>query len=128
WLIWDYDHHSGCLPNHSSLNHQIAEILVLYHLFDLTGYQGYEELAAKMLRGILAVGEDWILEDQNLAYAYLPDGSMGLQDYPYLTYNDLFDLRQTLDARYGSHDPLLDKLMSAKMHWMQRNGVSGYKE
>ena len=128
WLIWDYDYRNGCLANHCSLNHQIAEILVLYRLFDLTGYEGYETLAQRMLNGILAVGEDWILPDQDLAYAYLSDGSMGMQDYPYLTYNDLFDLRAALDARYGSHEPMLDRLMSAKMSWMEQKGVTGYKE
>jgi len=128
WLIWDYDYRNGCLANHCSLNHQIAEILVLYRLFDLTGYEGYETLAQRMLNGILAVGEDWILPDQDLAYAYLSDGSMGMQDYPYLTYNDLFDLRAALDARYGSYEPMLDRLMSAKMSWMEQKGVTGYKE
>lgn len=127
WLIWDYAY-KDCLSNHSSLNHQIAEILVLYHLFDLTGYAGYETLADTLLNGILEVGENWILPDGDLAYAYLADGSMGLQDYPYLTYNDLFDLCQALDARYGSHDPLLDTLMTAKRGWMDGKGITEYKK
>ena len=128
WLVWDYTHPKGCRPNHCSLNHQIAEILVLFQLYDRTGYQGYQDLALLLLNGILAIGTDWILDNQDLAYAYLPDGSLGMQDYPYLTYNDLFDLCQTLDLRYGSHDPLLDALMSAKRQWMDQNNVEGYKK
>ena len=128
WLVWDYTHPKGCQPNHCSLNHQIAEILVLFQLYDRTGYEAYEDLALLLLNGILAIGTDWILDDNDLAYAYLPDGSRGMQDYPYLTYNDLFDLCQVLDQRYGSHDPLLDTLMEAKRNWMDRNGVEGYKQ
>ena len=128
WLVWDYTHPKGCRPNHCSLNHQIAEILVLFQLYDRTGYEGYQDLALLLLNGILAIGTDWILDNQDLAYAYLPDGSLGMQDYPYLTYNDLFDLCQTLDLRYGSHDPLLDALMSAKRQWMDQNNVEGYKK
>ena len=127
WLVWDYAY-EGCQPNHSSLNHQIAEILVLYRLYDLTGYEDYEDLANTLLRGILALGKRWLLPNNDLAYAYLPDASLGMQDYPYLTYNDLFDLCQALDQRYGSHDPLLDQLMSGKRQWMDKQGISGYKK
>lgn len=128
WLAWDYYHPDGCLPSHCSLNHQVAEIRTLFRLYDLTEDEEYEELAQQLLGGIFTVGEDWILPDGDLNYAYLPDGSMGMQDYMYLTYNDLFYLRNELDQRYGEHDPVLDRIMSAKLGWMQANGVSGYKE
>ena len=126
WLAWDYYHPDGCLPSHCSLNHQIAELLTLFRLYDLTADPRYEELARRLLGGLFSVGEDWILPDGDLAYAYLPDGSVGMQDYPYLTYNDLLALKRELDRRYGGHDPVLDRIMEAKLSWMQAHGVDDY--
>lgn len=126
WLVWDYWDPEGNLPNHCSLNHQLAEILVLLELYDLSGDTEYEALAHTMLKGILSLGYDWIRYDNNLHYAYLADGSMGMEDYPYLTYNDLFLMREALDDRYGTHDPMLDTLMEFKRYWMNYHGVRDY--
>lgn len=127
WLVWDYYVPGMDTPTHCSLNHQAAEILVLYQLYDLTNFEDYRQLAEFMVKGILALGDAWILENGDLAYAYLPNGDMGMTDYPYLTYNDLFDLREALDRRYGEHDPQLDRLMESKRQWMDARKITGYK-
>ena len=48
-----------------------------------------------MLQGVKNTRDGWIKNDNNLEYAYFPDGSYGLVEYPFLTYNDLFDFQNS---------------------------------
>ncbi|XOS93740.1 hypothetical protein ACLMAB_10050 [Brevibacillus laterosporus] len=60
------------------------------------------------------------MPDSNLHYAYMPDGTMGLKDYPYLTYNDLVVVQRVLLIIQGWEDPDLAYLMQMKNNgWMQ---------
>lgn len=127
WLVWDYESPDG-RPVHSSLNHQLAEMQVLYQYSDLFGRPELAELADRMLVAIEDTETQWIMEDSNLHYAHLADGSFGKPDYPYLTYNDLYDMQKTLTSRTGARNEALDRLMEAKLAWMQANGVTGYHE
>lgn len=126
WLVFDYFHPDGQLPTHCSLNHQLAQIIVLFYLYDLSGDPQYEQTAWKMINGVNIVGSDWIKNNGSLHYAYLPDGSCGLDDYLYLTYNDLYELQNMLVQRYGEPDPGLAELLATKLAWMKRNRVTGY--
>lgn len=56
------------------------------------------------------------------------DGTMGGTEYPYLTYNDLYDLQKMLEICRDGRDPVLQKLMDSKLQWMQANGIEGYKQ
>ncbi len=128
WLLGDYWDADGNLPVHTSLNHQLCETLFLYRLEHLTGETVYGETADRMLQGLTAVGTDWLQPDGNLWYSIDPDGTMGGTEYPYLTYNDLYDLQNMLQICRGGRDPVLQQLMDSKLQWMQANGIEGYKQ
>lgn len=125
WLVYDYSGNQKTV--HCSLNHQLAEMEVLYRFSDYLGRQDLAQLADRMLLGIEDIGTQWICSDGNLQYAYLDGGFIG-QDYPYLTYNDLFQMQNTLTERYGSRNAVLDELMASKLAWMQERGITGYMQ
>lgn len=125
WLVEDYWNPAGGTKTHTSLNHQLAEILALYHHADQLGREDLRELADRMLLGIQDTAALWIRSDGNLHYAVYADGSYGGTDYPYLTYNDLFYLRQYLESQ-GRTVPELQVLMDAKRTWMDANGIDAY--
>lgn len=119
-LVHDYAHPDGNhSPTHTSLNHQLAEILFLIETQD----GDCAITAGRMLRGIADTLELWIREDGNLHYACYPDGSFGGEDYPFLTYNDLLALNRCLGGHAG-----LERLMQTKQAWMDRNGVTAYNK
>ena len=129
WLVHDYYHHEeNYRPPHCSLNHQLNEIRFLYQLGEITADPSWIALADRLLKGIEITCDSWIKEDKDLHYCYFADGSFGLVDYPYLTYNDLFHLQTWLRKSTGSSNPYLQKLMDAKKIYMDFNGVSGYKK
>ena len=125
WLVWDYNNSAS--PVHCSLNHQITEIRVLYHFAELLDRPELTELADRMLLGIEDTCRSWIKDDSNLHYCRRADGSFGNNDYPYLTYNDLYRLQKELRAQGRERNETLDILMEAKLAWMQENGVTGYE-
>jgi hypothetical protein len=81
-----------------------------------------------MLFGIKNTRNSWIMKNNNLEYARKPDGTMSFIDYPYLTYNDLYNVQKDLESIYGERDRDLDLLMSAKKKWMDSNGITGYRK
>ncbi len=125
WLIWDYNNSTS--PVHCALNHQLAEIRVLYRFSPLLERPELEELADRMLLAIEDTQDDWIMEDSNLEYAYMADGSYGLTDYPYLTYNDMYYLQRELLANGRERNKTLDILMEAKLQWMNEHGITGFE-
>ncbi len=121
----DYADYTGKgRQTHTSLNHQLAELLYLYR----DGRPAAVETADRMLAGICDLGTGWIREDGSLYYARLPDGRFGLQDYPYLTYNDLYDVQAWLSANGRGRNAVLDQLMASKRASMDREGITGYKK
>ncbi len=125
WLVEDYWSPGGGRKTHTSLNHQLAEILTLYRSAERLSRPDLSKLADRMLQAVCDTASGWIRSDGNLHYAVYADGSFGGEDYPYLTYNDLYSLRQYLQA-HGRSVPELQALMDAKLAWMQANGVTGY--
>ncbi|GAA4708210.1 hypothetical protein [Brevibacillus fulvus] len=127
WLVQDYGWTQPHLPTHVSLNHQLQEMNFLYQLYLVTEQPVYRDYADKLLYGIKNTGQRWLKPDGNLHYAYLNDGTFGLQDYPYLTYNDLVEAQNLLSRLYGMTDPDLLELMSSKKRWMDENGIYDYR-
>ena len=120
-LVPDYCNEKGQGSSHASLNHMLAEILFLYEMGE-----SYGSLADKMLNGVKGVGLSWLREDGNLQYAVLADGAFWGNDYPYLTYNDLYLLQDWLETNLQEKDGFLAELMQEKKVWMDRNGIHGY--
>ena len=126
WLVDDYSITGTKTETHTSLNHQLAEASALYHWGDLLGDGELVELADRMLQAVFDTTDKWIREDSNLHYSVSPAWVYGETDYPYLTYNDLFQMQKLLVSRGRERSPELDRLMDAKRSWMQKNGVTGY--
>ncbi len=126
WLVWDYAPAQGAV--HCSLNHQLAEMLVLYEYAEILQRPELTELADRMLLGIEDTKDGWIMDNGSLHYCRMPDGSFGKEDYPYLTYNDLYNIQKKYEALGRERSAALDALMETKLAWMQANGVTGYKE
>ncbi len=128
WLVWDYYNPSGGRQTHTSLNHQLAEALLLYHLSDWSGDASLAALGDQMVLAIEDTEEQWVRYDSNLHYAVYPDGSYGGTDYPYLTYNDLSAVQEYLEDTRGTRNASFDRLMYCKKVWMDANGVTEYKK
>ncbi len=128
WLVEDYGYEYEHNRTHVSLNHQLAEMNLLYTLYQTTREEKYKEYADKMLLAIEDTRDQWVLGNNNLNYAlYYMAGTNPMVDYPYLTYNDLFDAQALHNAIYGKDNDVIAYLMSCKMDWMIKNNVTGYK-
>lgn len=125
-FVWDYYAPGGGSMTHTSLNHQVAELLALCHWAEHSGRDELQTLADRMIRAVEDTVERWICDDGNLHYAVYPGDSYGGQDYPYLTYNDLYDLRAYLQSQ-DRDTSRIQLLMDAKLRWMQANGVTNHK-
>lgn len=128
WLIPDYWHPDEITAPHTSLNHQASECLALYHAADLLNRKDLRALADRMLLAIVDTGSGWVMPNHNLYYSIKPDGTYVEGDYPYLTYNDLYDLRKYLSSSERPELETLTYLMGEKLQWMQNNGVTGYEK
>lgn len=127
WLVEDYWHPDGSQPLHSSLNHQLAECLTAFHLADVLNRQDLWDLAQRLLLAVEDTASDWIAKTGDLHYRVQPDGTYCGTDYPYLTYNDLYDLQAYLEETGAGRSEALDRLMQSKQTWMDANGITGYK-
>ncbi len=129
WLVFDYvGTEPDPLPTHCSLNHQLAEIERLFEMDRWIDDPRLIPLAERMLLAIDDCGNGWLREDGNLHYAFYPDGSFGGQDYPCLTYNDMFDVQRLLVRLGRPEAPVLQMLMDSKRAWMDANGITEYKK
>lgn len=125
WLVEDYAFKDS-ENNHVALNHQLQTIYWFLLLYEQEQDEKYMEYALLMLQGIKNTRDRWIMEDGNLEYAYMPDGTMGLVDYPYLAYNDLYNVQGILQRLLGKKDEDLDVLMTSKKMWMDAKGITEY--
>lgn len=128
WLVEDYGYDYEHNRTHVSLNHQLAELNLLYTLYQTTREEKYKELADKMLLAIEDTKDQWVLANNNLNYAlYYMAGTNAMVDYPYLTYNDLFETQSIYKSIYGKENDVVKYLMDCKMEWMLANEVTGYR-
>ncbi len=128
WLVedygYDYEHHR----THVSLNHQLAELNVFYKLYQTTRETKYKDLADKMLLAVEDTKDEWVLANNNLNYAlHYTACTNTMVDYPYLTYNDLFETQLIYKSIYGKENDVVKYLMDCKMEWMLANNVTGYR-
>ncbi|GEM_PF-334726 len=128
-LVEDYGHTKTHTKTHVSLNHQLAELNLLYKMYDVTKHQPYLELADKMLLAIEDTKDQWVLPSNNLNYALHYTGTYNtMVDYPYLTYNDLYTTRHLLRIYFNRNSDTIQYLMDCKLDWMKKNNVTGYYE
>ncbi len=130
-LIEDYFHPTiAHQPTHVSLNHLVTEMnfLLLYDK-ELRRQQGaqideaYLQLAGKIRQAVYDTGLAWVKENADLWYAYLPDGTYGLQDYPHLTRNDLrLSVSLMQDHWEDTEDNMFRKLIYYKERYLKENG------
>lgn len=119
-LIPDYSWDGRKTPTpHASLNHMLAEALFLYEA-------GARSAANALVSALAEVGDGWLRPDGDLKYGLLPDGTETGRDYPYLTYNDLFLLREYFAENDRTFPRQLEALMESKLAYMVRNGITGY--
>lgn len=128
WLVYDYWQEDNFITPHTSLNHQAAQIIVLFMLGDITGNNEYIQIADYMINGITLLGSSWVKSNHDLYYAYMGGNEMGRNDYPYLTYNDLYDLQEVLEAHGRERNETIQYLMNEKKRWMDNNRISDYKK
>ncbi|MCI8806197.1 MAG: hypothetical protein HFE59_10030 [Clostridiales bacterium] len=131
WLVEDYAPNGKAEAykrTHVSLNHQVNEISFLFYLYNETKDVRFYEAAKIMLRGIENTKEKWVLPDGNLAYALMYNGTNNVMtDYPYLTYNDLFELKTILSS-YGESNITVNYLMERKKEYMDKAGITEYRK
>ena len=128
-LVEDYGHNKAHTQTHVSLNHQLAELNLLYRMYDLTKHQPYLELADKMLLAVEDTRDQWVLPSNNLNYAVHYTGTYNtMVDYPFLTYNDLYTTRHLLRTYFNRNSDTIQYLMDCKLDWMKKNNVTGYYE
>lgn len=131
WLVEDYAPSASQEAHkrtHVSLNHQTAEINFLYYLYKETKDSRFSETADKMLKGIEYTKNKWVQNNGNLNYALMYNGTNNVMiDYPYLTYNDLFELKSILSG-YGIQNITINYLMECKKGYMDKNGITEYRK
>jgi hypothetical protein len=127
WLVEDYASFDGTNSRtHVSLNHQLAEIDFLYEIYGATGYNKYKILADTMLEAVDSTKDLWVRDDNNLNYCLMYYGTANtMVDYPYLTYNDLYNTKELL-SQFGETNETIEYLMSCKKEWMDSNGIKSY--
>ncbi|MEW9125264.1 MAG: hypothetical protein AB2421_21325, partial [Thermotaleaceae bacterium] len=129
YLVFDYTH--GEDPNRrtetlTSLNHLITEMNFLYELYKDTKEEKYFEIAEKMRIAVKDTTPYWEKPDGDLWYAYLPDGSYGLQDYPLLTLKDLRYSQQLIEELHGEKDGDFQYLIDVKERYLISKGLPLY--
>lgn len=125
YLNYDYASPGKSIRTHMALNHQLAVIGMFYKAYNLTGNDTYRFYADRLLRGIEAIGDKWAMPSGDLHYALLPNGNLGLKDYPTLTYNDMFSVQNLIENTEGKGSKILAELMEKKKSWMDKNGYKG---
>jgi hypothetical protein len=125
-LVADYWQEAVHKKTHVSLNHHLAGLNFMLRMYHLTAEQAYADTALLMSKGIEDTEAQWLLPDGNLAYAVHYTGDNLMQDYPYLTYNDLYWADWHLENYVNVDNGAVQRLMASKKAWMIKNGVHGY--
>ena len=126
-FVPDYWEEGGSIETvHTSLNHQLAEMSVLYKMSDILNRPELSKLADKMLLGIENAGLKWVRPDYDLHYCIYPDYTFGRDDYPNLTYNDMFEMQALSTDRGQKRSEVMDNIMHYKLIWMQLHYIKDY--
>lgn len=128
-FVVDYMHPNSTEKSHTSLNHFLTEIHVLLLVYELTEDEKYLDYANKMILAIEDTRDEWVLENSNLNYALFYEYDTNLmQDYLYLTYNDMVYLQKTLERMFGERNEAIDYLMDCKRSWLITNNAHEYSK
>lgn len=114
------------IKTHASLNHQLAEMNYLLELYKTTSNEEYLIAAEKLRDGVIATAPHWENEAGDLHYAYLPDGTYGMKDYPLLTLKDLRYSQALFEQVYGERHPVFDTLIQIKEAYLREQGLPLY--
>ena len=129
YLVYDYTHGADMERNTEtliSLNHLITEMNFLYELYKETNEKKYLNTAEKMRQAVKDTAPYWKKPDGDLWYAYLPDGSYGLQDYPLLTLKDLRYSKKMIQEIHGEQDVDFQYLITIKESYLRKKGLPLY--
>lgn len=108
---------------HVSLNHLVTEMNFLYEMFLENRNPADLKVANQIRQSVRDTGAKWIRENGDLHYAYLPDGSFGMQDYPLLTLKDLRLSQQLIYKLTGREDEIFALLIKAKEDYLKKNNL-----
>jgi hypothetical protein len=106
-----------------SLNHYLAEALVLIKGSKLLDDDKYKNAGLSILNSIEKNYETWLKDSGDLWYAIRTDGKMEKKDYVSVTYDDLVKTVGVL-AEYDilSEYPGINELLKSKEKWLKANG------
>lgn len=121
-LNYDYGMPGVTIATHTSLNHQLNLINMLFEAYQKEKKPEYLDYVRKLIRGLEYIGSGWIKEDGSLHYAYLTNGSLGYADYDLLTYNDALITRGYMERLGELKSDALVKIMERKLQWIENNG------
>ena len=126
-LVQDYFHPTiPHQPTHVSLNHLVTEMNFLLQyiaLGDVENSDQYLQIAKRIHQAVLDTGLDWVKPNSDLWYAFLPDRTYGLMDYPHLTRNDLRLSVSLMENVWPGQDDMFKKLIYFKEKYLQENGM-----
>lgn len=107
----------------SSLNHYLAEGLLLLRAGDAYGNEKYTARGWEVVDAINETYYRWIRDNADLWYGVYPDGWLRRGDYVEVTYNDLIDAAALLD-KYGRWEEYegIQILLHEKERWLRLAG------
>lgn len=107
----------------SSLNHYLAEGLLLLRAGDAYANEGYTARGWGVLDAIDKTYYRWIRDNADLWYGVYPDGWLRRGDYVEVTYLDLIDAAALLD-KYGRWEEYegIQTLLHEKERWLRLAG------
>ena len=127
WLVQDYWHENGAYtPVHSSLNHQLQEMYFLYLMGLELKDSSLINMGDQLLKGVEITADIWMKPNGDLHYGYTPDGTFDKEDYPDLTYNDMYNVQNLLVKMGRDRNESLDRLMESKKAYMDAAGITSY--
>jgi hypothetical protein len=107
---------------HCSLNHYLAEMMVLYQFADLTADEEALEIARSIVNSIRITSKKWIKDNGDLWYSVTPAGVFRGRDYPDVTYNDLVNTVSILKKYEGEVPDEIAALLKSKGDWARKSG------
>lgn len=132
-----YDYRDGVADEykketHVSLNHLVTEMNFLYEVYKETKdketqNEEYLHTAEKMRIAVQDTRDYWKKEENgDLWYAFMPDGSYDLLDYPLLTLKDLRYSQELIMEIHGELDPDFQYLIEVKKEYLREQGLPLY--
>lgn len=119
FLVMDYTDFSESIKlNHASLNHIVAEAILLYDYYQLTKDEDSRLLADQLIQGLVDLGDGWFKENGDLWYGYHPQQGFILQDYIDVTLNDLIAFKSTYYEVYATTHPFMERLLIQKQAYV----------